>query len=270
MTSAIPTPADETTSRLERWEQRTAAPLFLLAVIFFVCSVLLIASDVRDDTFVALAVIAAVIWLVFAVEFTVRLLMAHDRRHFLAHRWFDLASVIIPLLRPFLIIVFVWRMPVFERSAAAMRTRYIVTMLIFVVLFVYTAASFVWLAERTAPDASIVNLGDAIWWGFTTITTVGYGDFTPVTVAGRTLAVFLMIGGVVVLGVTSATILSVLGEQLKRVADAAEASRREREAAGTLPVPRRPLARVQADTFGAGVLVAGLRPTRVRCRPFGA
>jgi voltage-gated potassium channel len=41
-----------------------------------------------------------------------------------------------------------------------------------------------------------------------TITTVGYGDFTPVTVRGRIIATALMLGGVAVLGVLTATLSS--------------------------------------------------------------
>lgn len=36
---------------------------------------------------------------------------------------------------------------------------------------------------------------DAVWWGFTTVTTVGYGDIVPVTVAGKILGILLMLGG---------------------------------------------------------------------------
>jgi voltage-gated potassium channel len=40
------------------------------------------------------------------------------------------------------------------------------------------------------------SLGDGLWWAFVTVTTVGYGDVTPVTVAGKFVAVALMLGGI--------------------------------------------------------------------------
>ncbi|PQP54204.1 potassium channel family protein, partial [Mycolicibacterium austroafricanum] len=41
---------------------------------------------------------------------------------------------------------------------------------------------------------------EALWWSMETITTVGYGDLTPVTSTGRVIAVLLMIGGISLVG----------------------------------------------------------------------
>ena len=54
----------------------------------------------------------------------------------------------------------------------------------------------VYLAERGHPGANITKLGDAFWWAAVTITTVGYGDYYPVTTAGRLIAVFMMFSGI--------------------------------------------------------------------------
>lgn len=69
-------------------------------------------------------------------------------------------------------------------------------------------------AEQNDPNANIKNFGDAIWWATTTITTVGYGDYYPVTLTGRLVAVGLMISGVAVVGVVTASLASWLVAQI--------------------------------------------------------
>ena len=49
--------------------------------------------------------------------------------------------------------------------------------------------------ESRAADANITTGGDALWWAIVTITTVGYGDFFPVTGAGRVTGAFVMFAG---------------------------------------------------------------------------
>ena len=56
--------------------------------------------------------------------------------------------------------------------------------------------------ERTT-DANIQTAGDALWWAFATITTVGYGDLYPVTLEGRVTAAVLMAVGVSIFGALS-------------------------------------------------------------------
>ena len=58
------------------------------------------------------------------------------------------------------------------------------------------------------PDSNIKTAEDAIWWAFTTITTVGYGDRYPVTSEGRFVAVVLMAAGVGLFGTFSAFLAS--------------------------------------------------------------
>ncbi len=62
-------------------------------------------------------------------------------------------------------------------------------------------------------NKGIRHFGDALWWAITTVTTVGYGDVTPVTPEGRLVAVVLMLAGIGVIGVFTATVASLLFEE---------------------------------------------------------
>jgi voltage-gated potassium channel len=60
--------------------------------------------------------------------------------------------------------------------------------------------AMVW-AEEDAAGANITTGGDAVWWAYVTITTVGYGDQYPVTSLGRFIGVLVLTGGVALFGV---------------------------------------------------------------------
>ncbi|HTI50475.1 MAG TPA: ion transporter, partial [Planctomycetaceae bacterium] len=64
------------------------------------------------------------------------------------------------------------------------------------------------LQFETAPESNIHTAQDAVWWAFTTITTVGYGDKFPVTLEGRMIAGTLMMAGVGMFGTFTGLIAS--------------------------------------------------------------
>lgn len=62
--------------------------------------------------------------------------------------------------------------------------------------------------ESSVPGASIHTTSDGLWWSIQTLTTVGYGDVTPVTDLGRILGVFMQVLGAVMFGTLIALISS--------------------------------------------------------------
>ncbi len=79
-----------------------------------------------------------------------------------------------------------------------------------------TAAAAEYLLDlrwQSTADGRPMTLGDAIWWAVVTLTTVGYGDVTPRTFGGRVVGVVLMLSGVVLLSLVTASIASVLVER---------------------------------------------------------
>ncbi|MDB6054187.1 MAG: Ion transport 2 domain protein [Verrucomicrobiales bacterium] len=65
------------------------------------------------------------------------------------------------------------------------------------------------LNVETDPQANIRTAGDALWWAVSTITTVGYGDKFPVTTSGRVVAAILMVCGVTLFAIFTATFASI-------------------------------------------------------------
>ena len=85
--------------------------------------------------------------------------------------------------------------------------------LLIVLVLNLIAAAMVLEFERGNPNANIASYPDALWWAVTTITTVGYGDRFPMSSPGRAVAVVLMIAGIAMFGVITATIATYFVEQ---------------------------------------------------------
>jgi len=85
---------------------------------------------------------------------------------------------------------------------------FISLLLVFIVLT--TGTVLVLQFESRSPDANIVTGGDALWWAFVTITTVGYGDYYPVTMLGRITGVGVMAAGIGLIGALASILASIL------------------------------------------------------------
>jgi voltage-gated potassium channel len=81
------------------------------------------------------------------------------------------------------------------------------------------AASIAYLLERYAhPEApeAFASIPAALWWGITTMTTTGYGDVVPHTVAGRALSGIVMVGGILIFALWTGIIVNGYAEELRR------------------------------------------------------
>jgi voltage-gated potassium channel len=97
------------------------------------------------------------------------------------------------------------------KDIIANRGQYALFVTLTLVMLVLTTSSVLIVQfESRTPDANITSGQDALWWAFTTITTVGYGDRYPVTFLGRTTAVFVMFAGIGVIGALASILASLL------------------------------------------------------------
>jgi hypothetical protein len=94
-----------------------------------------------------------------------------------------------------------------------LRRRGLSWVLLIVVALNLVAAALVLTFEQDTPGGNIHSYPDALWWAVTTITTVGYGDRFPMSPAGRGVAVVLMVSGIALFGVITASIAAYFVEQ---------------------------------------------------------
>lgn len=175
----------------------------------------LVIVEPPDPYAAVLALVMASTWLAFGVDYIVKLLLApRPGRWFIRHPM-DLFMVVFPVARPLrLLRPFKLRQVMDRAPGTAIRSRVMAYVLVSAILLVYTVALSVLYFERGAPNANITTMGDSLWWAVVTITTIGYGDYYPVTVPGRWAATALMVGGFAALGMVTAALSSWLVESV--------------------------------------------------------
>ncbi|HKU30052.1 MAG TPA: ion channel [Arthrobacter sp.] len=196
----------------EEWRKRSEWPLLAAAVVFLAAfSVQVIANTEA----VVVEVLIWGTWAVFVLDYAINLYLAPHRVRWFFRNLHELAIVALPALRPLRLLRLVSLLQVVHRIGGnALRSRVLVYVLGAATLLIYAGALAALDAEENVPGANIKNFGDAIWWALTTITTVGYGDHYPITVLGRCVAAGLMVGGVAILGLVTASVASWMVESV--------------------------------------------------------
>jgi voltage-gated potassium channel len=203
-----------------------------------------------------------IIWLGFAAELTFVLSVAPRRKAALRAHWLDVAIVFLtaPFLPALLSALRATRALRLLRllRLAALATRALSSMRVLTsrqgfryvalatVLLVLVAGFAISVADREKFGSPWIGM----WWAVTTVTTVGYGDYFPVTVPGRIIASILMVTGIGFLSLLTAAIASsfVSHDAVEEASDVAEVlatlhrieERLDRLEATLTPLPRSP------------------------------
>lgn len=217
------------TGGYERWVRRTDGPLLVLAVVLLGVLLLPTVVALNDEGWLAVNVTSGAIWLAFTVDYGARLYLSPRRWEFVRRHPLDLLVIVLPLLRPLraLRLLRLLRVGsvvgiVNRRGQRSLHARVSAYVAASVVVVLGASAVLMLEAESGSEDANITNLGDALWWAATTVTTVGYGDRYPTTGIGRLIAVALMLVGIALLGVVTATIAAWFVDRLREVEETAE------------------------------------------------
>lgn len=184
------------------------------AVLFLVAYAVQILARLNDGAAWPLELVLWATWALFAVDYIVRVTIAENRWRWFYRHLLDLAIVVLPMLRPLRLMRFLTIIAIVQRgSGNKLRGRVVVYTVGATALTIVLAGLAILDAEQ-GQGGGIQSFGDAVWWAFTTVTTVGYGDYFPVTVTGRIVAVALMVGGIALIGVVTATLASWIVERV--------------------------------------------------------
>jgi voltage-gated potassium channel len=166
----------------------------------------------------SLEAIELILTILFAAEFASRIAASLDRAAYLRGHWIDLVALVpasrglrilrmLRLLRLVRAFAGVYRALGHVGSLAEHRGLQTIALSWLGVMAICCAA--IYFAERDI-NAAIRSPFDALWWGISTMTTVGYGDVVPMTAEGRIAASALMLLGIGLFGAVTAIITSFL------------------------------------------------------------
>ncbi|MHA7180829.1 potassium channel family protein [Arthrobacter sp. MDB2-24] len=213
-----------------QWQRRTEIPLIVAAVVYLVAYSVQVTMQPEPALGRALEGIIWGVWALFLVDYLVNLLSAPARGRWFVRHLHELVILLLPMLRPLRLLRLLPLLRILNRSGGnALRGHIVLYVIGAMTVLGYAGALAVLDVEQDAPGATILTLPDALWWALTTVTSVGYGDYYPVTGAGRLVAAGLMIGGIGVLSAVTAAFASWLVENVA-TARAAEAKTAESDA----------------------------------------
>jgi len=189
---------DDPSGRLAAYEARTdkALDLFALLTLWIV---IVPPWDFGHDVEGIVLTIRVAVSVVYGIDLAIRGVLARRPVRYALTHPVMLVSVAWPPVR----VIFSFRLvrSVFRRGNLR---RFLAA----AAVLVLNGAVIVYLFERHAPKSNIHTLGESLWWSLVTVTTVGYGDYTPVTVYGRVTACFIMGIGLLTLAVVTAQVAS--------------------------------------------------------------
>jgi voltage-gated potassium channel len=193
---------------VQRWERLSTIPLSLLAIVYLGLYAFEVLGDKEMVLVFDLILFSDLIWAIFIIDFVVRFFMHDSKRLFLKRNIIELIGLILPFFRAFRMFRVVIAIGFLARAAQSLQARINIYLGVILPLLVFTCSLGVYEAEHTARNANITNFGDAVWWSFVTVTTIGYGDYYPVTFEGRTIAVLLMLSGLALVSVITVSFAS--------------------------------------------------------------
>ncbi len=206
----------------ERLDRYLDLPLSLASLVLVLIAIIQLGGEVEPPWDRRMEALGWALWGLFFVEFAAKFVLAPNKRRYVTRRWLDVLVLLVPFLR-FLRLLRVLRVtrsfPVFRllvfggrgssATLALLRRRRLGQLAITSVMVMLVGAALGFIIELGAPGAQLETFGDALYWSWTIVTTVG-SELYPVTPGGRILAFFLMLYAVGIFSYFIASISTVL------------------------------------------------------------
>jgi voltage-gated potassium channel len=247
--------------RLKNYERRSTVPLVSVALFFLVLyAIPIIWPDISPGVEQVLDGLSAITWLIFVVDLGTRAYLSGRPVSYLIRHPIDVVLIALPMLRPLRVLrVFTAANYLITRGGRFAVGRTVASAVAGAVFLMGVASLAVLDAERGATGANITSYGDALWWSGATVTTVGYGDVYPVTVTGRLVAFALMLVGISVLGIVTASVATWFVQSTQETED---------EVLAELRFLRAEIAGLRADRDGSDIS-AHAAHTETNAAPLG-
>ncbi len=164
-------------------------------------------DPISTSTQSLLNIVQWITWIAFAGDLIYGLTKAPSKKGYLKKHPLEAAAVLLPFLRP-LRLMRVISFGGLAIQKVAIGRQFAITIKVFIasIFVAYISAVQITISERDLVGSNIKNFGDGLWWAITTVTTVGYGDRFPISTEGRFLAVLLMLVGISLVGVITASV----------------------------------------------------------------
>jgi len=200
-------------SRKNAWE----IAIGFLALISIVLVVVESLCTLSKSTLIGIYLADLLICIAFAFDFSIRMKSSGSKLQFLKTSGYEILAMVpalalyalgsIPaiavalrslrLVRVIRVVVLISRMGRFlSTSGSFLKRSHLLALLIATVSIIFIGAYAAMLLESGHENAQITNFSDAVWWSISTVTTVGYGDIVPRSVAGRFMGMGLMVVGI--------------------------------------------------------------------------
>ncbi|MGZ9897235.1 ion transporter [Shewanella gaetbuli] len=209
----------------KRWSTKNLNTLdpfdFVMMILSFFSVIIVLAltfGKLDKETYRVLLYIDTSICVIFMSRFFWGLFKARDKKYYITHHWIDFVASIpaieaLRIARVFQILRVI-RLIKMSRSLIwpllkQRKQTTLASLLLAMVMILANASVLILIVESGVEGANIHTAEQAIWWALVTISTVGYGDFYPVSTLGHVIGGIVIVSGVSFFGVISGYMASV-------------------------------------------------------------